>query len=69
MYYPEIVLIISLLKVNHPVAKCFERGWCKTPPDGRYVTVIKRSGNVVQLITHPHLASQRLHSTIQYPVY
>ena len=60
MNYPLVVLVVSLLEVDHPVAECFERGRCHATPDVRYQTVVQRPGDVVQLMAHANLARQRL---------
>ena len=38
---PVFVLFVSLLKVDHPVAECFERGGSETTPDLRNTTVVQ----------------------------
>ena len=60
--YPTMVLLVSLLKMNHPVSERFERGRSKTPPDMRYTTVEQRPSHVVQFTTHAHFSRQRLYT-------
>ena len=38
---PVLVLFVSLLEVDHPVAECFERGGSKTAPDLGNPTVVQ----------------------------
>ena len=45
--YPEVVLLVALLKVQHPVAKQLEGGRGKTSPNAWNVSVEQSPGNVI----------------------
>jgi len=49
----------------HPIAESLERRWRQTSPYAGNVTVIERSGDIVQFIAHSYLSGQRLHTQIK----
>ena len=55
-----LALVEPPLEVDHPVAQGFERVGGEFPPDAGDLPVKQRPGHVVQLVTHAHLARQRL---------
>lgn len=51
--------------MTHPVAQWLEGIRCQLLPDGRYVTVIEGTGNLIQLTAHAHISSQSLHMRVR----
>ena len=58
--HPLVVLLESLLEVDHPVAERFESLRSEAAPDVRDESVKQGAGDVIQLTAHTHLTRQRL---------
>lgn len=60
LFYPEVILLMSLLEVKHPVSEGLERRRRQPSPDGRNLSVVERPRDVVQLVAHSNFPGQRL---------